>query len=56
MEAAQAGRKSPATVACFLPPPLSQTITSIAFGGDILPPKATFFTPKPASGLILRML
>lgn len=56
MEAAQAARKTPSTLACFLPPPLSQTITSIAFGGDILPPKATFFTPKPASGLILRLL
>jgi len=56
MEATAAAKKSSSTLACFLPPPSSQNITSIAFGRDILPPKATFFTPKPASGLILRLL
>ncbi len=55
-EATQAARKSPRTLACFLPAPSSQHITSIAFAGETLPQKSTFFLPKPLSGLILRLL
>jgi uncharacterized protein (DUF1015 family) len=55
-EAIQASRGSPATLACFLPPPSASAITDIAFSGEILPQKSTFFLPKPLSGLILRSL
>jgi len=55
-EAAQAARKSPVALACFLPAPTSQHITTIAFGGETLPQKSTFFRPKPLSGLVLRLL
>ena len=55
-EAAQAARRSPAVLGCFLPAPTSQQITTIAFGGETLPQKSTFFIPKPLSGLVLRLL
>src|SRR6185503_3855643 len=42
-EAALAARSSPASLACFLPAPSSQHITTIAFGGQTLPQKSTFF-------------
>jgi uncharacterized protein (DUF1015 family) len=53
-EAVQAARKSLHVLACLLPAPSSAQITQIAFEGDTLPQKSTFFLPKPASGLILR--
>jgi len=55
-EAAAAARRSPSVLAVFLPPISSHLITSIAFGGETLPQKSTFFLPKPASGLVLRLI
>jgi uncharacterized protein (DUF1015 family) len=49
-----AARKNASALACFLPAPSSGHITSIAFAGETLPQKSTFFLPKPASGLVLR--
>jgi uncharacterized protein (DUF1015 family) len=54
--ATQAARRNAETLACFLPAPSSGHITSIAFAGKTLPPKSTFFLPKPASGLVLRLM
>jgi len=56
VEAAETARQAPAALACFLPAPTSQNITTIAFGGETLPQKSTFFRPKPLSGLVLRLL
>lgn len=55
-EAAAGARRTAHGLACFLPPPSSQHITEIAFGGETLPQKSTFFLPKPLSGLVLRLL
>lgn len=55
-EAIRRTRKSPKLLACFLPSIPSQQICSIAFGGETLPQKSTFFKPKPLSGLILRLI
>jgi uncharacterized protein (DUF1015 family) len=54
--AIKAARKSNRGLACFLPAIPSQHICSIAFGGEILPQKSTFFLPKPLSGLLLRQI
>ncbi len=56
VEAAQAAKKAPNVLAALLPPIASEQITKIAFGGDTLPQKSTFFIPKPASGLLLRLM
>ena len=55
-KAAHAARKSARVLACFLPAPSAQHITTIAFGGETLPQKSTYFVPKPLSGLVLRLL
>jgi len=55
-DAVAAARKSPHVLACCLPAPSSQQITQIAFEGETLPQKSTFFLPKPASGLVLRLI
>jgi uncharacterized protein (DUF1015 family) len=31
-------------------------ILAIAHGGERMPPKSTFFHPKPRTGLVLRLL
>ncbi|MEK7476195.1 MAG: DUF1015 domain-containing protein [Candidatus Coatesbacteria bacterium] len=54
-EAVQAALRSPHVLACCLPAPSSAQITQIAFDGETLPQKSTFFLPKPASGLLLRL-
>ena len=55
-QALKDARKSKRGLACFLPSIPSQHICSIAFGGEILPQKSTFFLPKPQSGLLLRLI
>jgi uncharacterized protein (DUF1015 family) len=54
--ALKAARQSRRALACFLPAIPSQHICSIAFGGEILPQKSTYFLPKPQSGLLLRLI
>jgi uncharacterized protein (DUF1015 family) len=35
------------------PPPL-ETLTSLADAGEVMPPKTTYFEPKPCAGIFLR--
>jgi uncharacterized protein (DUF1015 family) len=55
-EAVAAARRSGRVLACLLPPPTSQQVARVAFSGNTLPRKSTYFVPKPASGLMLRLL
>lgn len=41
---------------CFLPPPQSSVVCTVAFGNGFMPQKSTFFQPKPQSGLVLRLI
>jgi len=40
----------------ILRPPTVEQILRVARGGERMPPKSTFFTPKPPTGLVLRSL
>ncbi len=37
-----------------LPPPELDTLLALADAGEVVPPKSTFFAPKPGSGIFLR--
>ncbi|MFZ2504085.1 MAG: hypothetical protein WAW88_15610, partial [Nocardioides sp.] len=37
-----------------LAPPRPEAVLEVADDGEIMPPKATYFEPKPAAGLFLR--
>ena len=37
-----------------LAPPPPESLTEVADAGEVMPPKTTFFEPKPAAGLFLR--
>jgi uncharacterized protein (DUF1015 family) len=37
-----------------LAPPPPQSLTEVADAGEVMPPKTTFFEPKPAAGIFLR--
>jgi len=56
LAAAAAARHDRRVLAVFLPPISSGHICAIAFGGETLPQKSTFFLPKPLSGLVLRLM
>ena len=45
-----------ADVAILLRPATVDQIASISHGGERMPPKTTFFYPKPATGLVVRSL
>lgn len=45
-----------AAVGFVLRPPTIDQILQVANGGDRMPPKSTFFAPKPPTGLVLRLL
>lgn len=45
-------RAGEAVAAVLLNPPLVQQVLAVADAGAIMPPKATFFTPKVPSGLV----
>ena len=45
-----------AQAAVLLRPATVDQITDIANGGERMPPKTTFFSPKPPTGLVLRSL
>ena len=53
LEAVRDGR---AQAAVLLRPATVDQITDIAHGGERMPPKTTFFSPKPPTGLVLRSL
>jgi uncharacterized protein (DUF1015 family) len=37
-----------------LAPPPPQALFELADAGEVMPPKTTFFEPKPAAGIFLR--
>jgi uncharacterized protein (DUF1015 family) len=53
LAAVQDGR---AQAAVLLRPATVEQITDIARGGERMPPKTTFFHPKPKTGLVFRAL
>ena len=48
--------KGEATAAVLLRPATVDQIAAIGHGGERMPPKTTFFYPKPATGLVFRSL
>jgi uncharacterized protein (DUF1015 family) len=48
--------KSGADAAVLLRPATVEQIAAISHGGERMPPKTTFFYPKPATGLVFRSL
>ena len=54
--AEEAVRTGQAVGAYFLPPTHAARIRAVIDRGDRLPPKSTFFWPKPRSGLVIRAL
>ncbi|MCC5952375.1 MAG: DUF1015 domain-containing protein [Acidimicrobiia bacterium] len=46
----------PGTAAVFMRPATVEQILAIAHGGERMPPKTTFFRPKPRTGLVWRDL
>jgi uncharacterized protein (DUF1015 family) len=55
-EAEAAVRDRSAVAAYVLPPADAREIRAVIERGDRLPPKSTFFWPKPRSGLVIRCL
>ena len=45
-----------AAAAVVVRPPTIAQIMAVASGGDRMPPKSTFFSPKPPTGMVLRPL
>src|SRR5579875_621368 len=56
LEAARAVREHEAEAAVLLRPVAIDQIASVAHGGRRMPPKSTFFYPKPRTGLVFREL
>ena len=48
--------KGEADAAVLLRPATVEQIAAISHGGERMPPKTTFFYPKPATGLVFRSL
>ena len=43
-----------AQAALLVQPPTVAQIAEIAEGGERMPPKSTYFTPKPSTGAVIR--
>ena len=56
VEAESAVRSGSAAAAFLLPPTSTERIREVVARGDRLPQKATFFWPKPRTGMVLRTL
>lgn len=54
--AEQAVRSGEADLALFLPPARVEEIRTVIDGGGRLPPKSTYFWPKPRTGMVVRPL
>jgi uncharacterized protein (DUF1015 family) len=54
-EAAEAARAEGGS-ALFLAPPSLEEVRAVAAAGEAMPPKSTFFLPKPRTGVVLRPL
>ena len=54
--AVQAVRSGAADQAYLLNPTRVEQVCAVAAGGDRMPPKSTFFFPKPVTGLVLHAL
>ncbi|HUC15651.1 MAG TPA: DUF1015 domain-containing protein, partial [Acidimicrobiales bacterium] len=52
--ALMAVRKGEAAAAVFCRPASVSQIARIAHGGERMPPKTTFFWPKPRTGMVMR--
>jgi uncharacterized protein (DUF1015 family) len=37
-----------------LAPPPPESLTEVADAGEVMPPKTTYFEPKPAAGIFMR--
>ena len=55
-EAAKLVADGEAGAAFLLAPPTFESVRSIAEVGEAMPPKSTFFVPKPRTGIVLRPL
>ncbi len=55
-EAAAAVRDGRADAAFFLRPVPVRKIEDVAYGGRLMPPKTTYFYPKPLTGMAFRSL
>lgn len=55
-ECTEAVRSGDATVAVLLRPATVDQIAAVCHGGDRMPPKTTFFWPKPRTGIVYRKL
>lgn len=49
-------RSRHASAAVLVRPPTVDQILAVAHGGERMPPKSTFFAPKPCTGLVLRLI
>jgi uncharacterized protein (DUF1015 family) len=49
-------RSGQAVAAILVRPPTVDQILAVAHGGQRMPPKSTFFAPKPCTGMVIRML
>ena len=38
-----------------LAPPELEALSAVADAGEVMPPKTTYFEPKPAAGIFLRL-
>jgi uncharacterized protein (DUF1015 family) len=54
--ALDAVRSGAAEAAVLLRPATIDQIEAIAHGGERMPPKTTFFSPKPSTGAVFRLL
>jgi uncharacterized protein (DUF1015 family) len=55
-EAVAAVRDGSAQLALILPPTPVEALLAVARAGGVMPQKSTYFTPKPATGLVIRRL
>jgi uncharacterized protein (DUF1015 family) len=55
-ECAEAVANGDATAAVLLRPATVEQIAAVSHGGDRMPPKTTFFWPKPRTGVVFRRL
>jgi uncharacterized protein (DUF1015 family) len=55
-EAVAALRAGQAQLVLFLPPTPVSALVAVARAGGVMPQKSTYFTPKPATGLVIRRL
>jgi len=55
-EAAELVRSGEAGAAFLLAPPPFASVRAVAEAGESMPPKSTFFVPKPRTGVVFRLL